>query len=1044
MHRVARSWAAGVVFTVGIVAALGTGATFADATTTPKFVASPTVGLVDNETINFSGTGWPAGGQVGVFECTTDVVGLVHGLLPCNIPSTQANQAYIPSAPPTYVTAGADGSVSGTTTVARGNLGFQAGPPGSPPRSCGSSTLDDSCYLLMISGSSLDNYGPPFVLLPIKFAQPQVHVTPSSDLVDGQTISISATGMAASAAITVIECPNSAFSVSAFSYACNAAGEAHVTSSATGTLTAQPFTVHTGLMGAGYCQLGSLPCAIGLVAFDTGGAVLGPTGSAPVGFAGSKLTATPSSKLVDNQSITFAGVGFPADEPVSLYECNANLPTTAVGDAACDGTGSGVPLAQTTTTGTGTVAGTASVVTGPVGGSGGALPHSCGTSKSDGTCYLELETTGSSSPPIAESLPVTFVAPGLKATPTKGLVGDEELSFSGSGMPSNSTATLLECNASVLLTPGLLDACDTVDTTTAMAGSDGVVPAGTFIARAGTIGNGTCGTDASDLACLLVLADVSPGGSIEGTPATLPITFVLPAAKVSPSTKLVPSQPVSVTGTGFPAGQHVLVTECNANVRNPAVGAAACDVSTSSGPGAPTVATAGATGALSATAFETETGVVGTIGVGSSPGTCGTVPTDTSCDVAVWEVTGTGPSGPVLGDGVILPVTFTLPTLSASPTSALTDGKVVAFTGSGFPVGATTATVECNANVTNPAVGAAACNFDPAASEAAPVLKVATGTGGVTGAIAVTAGTVGSAGTGAAPGTCGTTTHDLVCYLGTWPVNGLGQPLGGGEALKKVTFSPPATTPTVTATPGFSLVYGSNVTVTASGYLPGEHVLLEECAAAVLNLTTAPQACNTTIGSGPGQAVAGITTSHGGLTAVYSVASGTVGNYTCGASGPDSTCYLVVTGVDGSSIPIVGQQAKAPITFLVSTAPPTVQVSPSTGLSQGSAPGVTGAGFLPNETVLVEECNANLLANDPYACVVAQGSFAGAAQLETANGVGAVGNLAFIVKTGQVGDGTCGTGPSDATCYIKMVAVNSNTDMEISNQVASTPITFGS
>ncbi len=110
-----------------------------------------------------------------------------------------------------------------------------------------------------------------------------------------------------------------------------------------------------------------------------------------------------------------------------------------------------------------------------------------------------------------------------------------------------------------------------------------------------------------------------------------------PQIKVNPNTSLTNGESVTVSGSGFKAGDQVYVVECLAN----ATGENNCDIATA------TPVTISASGSLPSTSFKVVTGTVGN-------GTCGTSSSDlNTCDVSAGNASG--------GDSATAAITFKAP-----------------------------------------------------------------------------------------------------------------------------------------------------------------------------------------------------------------------------------------------------------------------------------------------------------------------------------------------------------------------------------------------
>jgi hypothetical protein len=292
----------------------------------------------------------------------------------------------------------------------------------------------------------------------------------------------------------------------------------------------------------------------------------------------------------------------------------------------------------------------------------------CGTSATDATCVIAIGNSSTSTVEAFASIAFN-TGPGVEATPSTGLANGGTVALTGSGFTAGDSLYAVECLKTATSSAG----CDTATATPITAGSDGTLPSTSFKVATGTVGNGTCGTSATDYnSCVIEVANASGGdegiSTIDfslGSSTTPPAG---PTVSVSPSTGLKNGQSVTVTGSGFTAGDSLFAVECLAS----ATGQAGCDI------GSATAITANADGTLPSTTFTVATGTIGT-------GTCGTSSSNlTACVINVATTAGTD-----AGTGAI---TFAAPTTSVKPpkatkvTGVAVPGKTVTVTisGTGF------------------------------------------------------------------------------------------------------------------------------------------------------------------------------------------------------------------------------------------------------------------------------------------------------------------------------------------------------------------------
>jgi hypothetical protein len=966
----------------------------------------------------------------------------------------------------------AGGTFTAQLTTALGGLGDGVCYPGA------------TCFIDIQSYAAGSSLALSDLSKPITFAQPAITVSPSAGLVNGSAVTVSGSGFAFVGSLALEECnPNYPTAGAA---ACSVLGNANATDAGTFL---DSVTVSTGAVGDGTCGTGAADatCYLRAIPFPP---VLGVSGAVQkISFKTKavppppppSVAVSPSKGILPGQAVTVSGTGFPGAS-VAISECATDFST------------SGYPTACATTPATASLSPNGSFLA-QISVSTGALGD--GTCPAGGTCFFDVRSFAAGGGGALAHLSASFgvATPKVSLSPTKGLVGGTPVTVSGTGLGLGQTE-VYECNPHIQ-TEAPAQACAT---------GYGVTPtaAGSLVTQipmvAGSVGDGSCGTEPGDATCYLAVAAA-------GDPIQLSkITFTAPSAAVAPSTGLLPGQAVTVSGAGL-AGVTVDVAQCAADLPS-STEAAACSSTPAWG-----VLGAGGTFSVATTV------VTGTVGNGTCApgGTC-------YLDVRSFAPGGTAPL-----DDRVLPITFAQPTLSAAPIGALLDGQQVVATGSGFDPSAGLTVFECNPNVTTeapsqacssgqtvspsstgafvtgitvstgpvgdgtcgtgttdstcylaavPAGGApllakltfavptakvtpstkltggqsvtvsgaglsgttvavTQCNADviteapSQACAAAPAVTAAlTPTGAFVASASVQTGTVGD-------GTCGTGTTDTTCYLEV-------QSSAGGSQLDTlllaITFPPvKGAPPVVHVAPSTALSDGQDVNVSGSGFAANEYVTVEECTAGFLS---DPNGCDTTLGNGPGQKRLMAVSAGGALgTFSYPVATGAIGDGTCGTTSADATCKIVVTGINSSNQqPIPNQQAWATIQFTVAGGP-TASANPSAGLTNGSTTSVSGGGFDSSESIEIEKCNDNVTSGDPYACIVAPGSFPGAAVLTTSDASGNLAATPFTLRTGQVGDGTCGTGAGDSTCYLAVTGVD-NTETPIPGQAALVPISF--
>jgi len=462
-------------------------------------------------------------------------------------------------------------------------------------------------------------------------AAPAATVTPSTALLTGQTVAVTGTGLTAGATVAIVECIATATTAAG----CNTAGAVFAVVNADGTLPSTNFIVLTGAIGNGTCGTSTTDLTCLLVISTTFGTTLA---ASPITFAlAPSVTATPATGLKAGDSVAITGSNFTPGLSVYAIECLA----TATGSAGCD-----VATATPITVGAdGTLPSTPfTVATGTVG------TGTCGTTAADLNACVISVSSATGTDRGATSIAFAAASGGgltIAVTPKTGLVNGQQVVVTGSGFSAGATVAIVECIATATTAAG----CDIpASPVTAVVNVDGTLPSTNFAVKTGAIGNGTCGTSATDLNCAVVI------GSLTGTLiADTLVTFALvPSVTATPATGLKAGDSVAITGSNFTAGLSVYAIECLAS----ATGQAGCDVATA------TPITVGADGTLPSTTFKVATGTVGT-------GTCGTTTANANaCVINVATVTGT--------DAGTTPIAFTIAVVvPPAPKAIKTTGSII-------------------------------------------------------------------------------------------------------------------------------------------------------------------------------------------------------------------------------------------------------------------------------------------------------------------------------------------------------------------------------
>jgi hypothetical protein len=101
---------------------------------------------------------------------------------------------------------------------------------------------------------------------------------------------------------------------------------------------------------------------------------------------------------------------------------------------------------------------------------------------------------------IALSVPALAAIPHVKVSPSKKLTNNQVVKVSVTHFPANTAVTIIECNDNG---DGDLANCNTAGEKQTTTTSKGTIKALPFTIKAGTIGNGTCGTSSADRFCYI-------------------------------------------------------------------------------------------------------------------------------------------------------------------------------------------------------------------------------------------------------------------------------------------------------------------------------------------------------------------------------------------------------------------------------------------------------------------------------------------------------------------------------------------------------------
>jgi hypothetical protein len=392
-----------------------------------------------------------------------------------------------------------------------------------------------------------------------------ITVTPSTGLVQGDTVTVAGTGFPAATMLGVIQCiPGTGVE------SCNTNTLAYVTTNGSGAFS-MTFTPRRILRVAGVnhdCStLGECRIGVGTVPDGSGG-----TADADIRFDPSvppppppTITATPDTGLLDNGSVVVSGEGFDPSQFVYVLQCLA--------PAADDGSNcrfNGSADVQTSPSGTFTLSvtvrrvlflqGTATDCADP----GACVLVATSGYPGDGAAAAGIEFDGSVPLPPP---------PTATATPDTDLLDGDTVSVTGSGFSPNTQVAVIQCQA---IETGDASACNTSAYLMVQTDGSGGVTADLPVDRMLYLGSGT--VDCVVVGCRIVVAELP-----EGFPnATADIAFDAsvpppppPTLVADPSTGLANGQTVTVHGSGYPRNRQLGMAQCLTGDSSPS----GCDLS---------------------------------------------------------------------------------------------------------------------------------------------------------------------------------------------------------------------------------------------------------------------------------------------------------------------------------------------------------------------------------------------------------------------------------------------------------------------------------
>lgn len=363
------------------------------------------------------------------------------------------------------------------------------------------------------------------VLVPIAGATsahatgPAITVAPNTGLNNGDTVSVTGSGFAASEGLSIVEC--SALSATG----CDTGNVVTATTGADGSLAATAFVVHSGAIGDGTCAAGSSSCF--LLATNAAHSELV---QATLGFAAPPptVTVTPTAGIKDGDTVTVHGAGYTPSAPIAILECSG------LSQATCNIGG----LVSATAAADGTVDGSIVVHTGAIG------TGTCAASSSN--CLIavanEVDQTQVGSAPLG-------FGPQVYATPNSNLKAGQTVTVSGAGFPvKNGPVYVLQCATK----PAGADGCNTGGVAIGQTNASGAFSNMKVKIVVGKTGaKGVC--DSSN-PCVITATTSTSGAA--GNSGSAVITF----AKVPPPTKVKTATAAKASAKSVKKGQKFTIS----------------------------------------------------------------------------------------------------------------------------------------------------------------------------------------------------------------------------------------------------------------------------------------------------------------------------------------------------------------------------------------------------------------------------------------------------------------------------------------------------
>jgi hypothetical protein len=485
------------------------------------------------------------------------------------------------------------------------------------------------------------------------------------------------------------------------------------------------------------------------------------------------------------------------------------------------------------------------------------------------TVMVALPAVGVAGPGTAGA---AAAAPVVKVSPSKGLVDLQKVTISGTGFSANIQLGSAECRPGALAEAD----CDLGTVVYAQTDQHGAFTLVRYVRRLITVAGKKVDCGAA-VGCIIGAASVANlkqdgGQKIFFNPKIPPKVATI---AVSPNTKLVDHQLVTVSGTGYAPSTTVYVSQCLAHP--PAGAGQVCDYSTQR------YVTVDSHGAFTATNVALERRQTLFTRKGTQTIDCAA---KSSPCVMEASATGIGGTTPVEAPLSFSPfVKFAVASVQLTPSLPLQDLELVTLTGTGFTPGYAVNAQECAFTGTD----TPACDYTTSRA-------ITTGYHGeFTLSYYVRRDIVTSA------TSSGPITTDCAAKLGACELTIQGTPSQPTTALA-LNFDPsvPAVTATITAAPGVGLTDNQSIGVSLQGFTPNQPVQILECSADAISEGDNLGYCDYTT------AVSATPTGPGGVQAAFAVRAiigGQSGLVDCTAQ--PGACVLIATENGGySGVPV--------------------------------------------------------------------------------------------------------------------------------------------